>query len=358
MIIELESICNSSINSFSVRWPRTDNAKEYTSKSMKKWLESKGIINENYSAFSLESNGKAESLNRTLFYIAHTMIQEIEHVAGKQKLWAEALTTGNYIRNLLYSGACNRPNKTPFEVIMRRKPTVRFMRSFGSKKYVHVPKAKRRGKLDSRAELGYFVGFANGNSYKVYIPQKQSVIISRDAKFDEISSKTPLLPSSPEAVPMETPTVSFDAFQENAPIDSSEKVISIPTIAEQDNDDVDGATDLQPLTHYPNASRSGLFCPSDRYTHTYAIIALNVWTENQDSDVPTSYKEAISSPDSAAWRTSMEEEMSSIENNGTWIHEMPQQGVKDIGNRWILTNMTDASGALTRRRARLVAKGF
>ena len=322
-------------------------------------VKSKGKIHETSSAYSPESNGKAERFNRTLLDIARTMIQEIEHVAGRQKLWADDLNTANYIRNRLYSGACNYPNKTPFKVIIGRKPNVRFMGSFVSKAYVHVPKAKSKGKLDSKAELGYLISFANGNSYQVYISQKKSVIISRDVKFDEISSKTPLLPSSPGPVPMDTPTVSFDAFQENAPIDSFVNRISIPTSSEQNNDDVDGATDLQPLTHYLIASRSDRIPrPPDRYTDTSAIIALNVRMGNQDSNVPTPYKEVVSGPDNAAWRKAMEEEMSSIENNDTWILEAPQQGVNAIENRWIFTNNTDASGALTRRRARLVAKGF
>ena len=241
---------------------------------------------------------------------------------------------------------------------MGRKPYVRFMRIFGSKSYVHVPKAKRKGILDSKAELGYLVGFANG-SYKVHILQKRSVIISGDVKSDEISSKTPLLPSTPGPVAMDTPTVSLDVFQENAPIDSSENGTSTPSFSEQGNDDVDGATEIQPLTHYPHASRSGpLLRPLDGYTDTYSTIALNVRMGNQDSNVPTSYKEAVSSPAIVAWRNDMKEEMSSIEKNGAQILEAPQQGLKAIGKRWILTNKTDASGALTRRRAILVAKGF
>ena len=47
------------------------------------------------------------------------------------------------------------------------------------------------------------------------------------------------------------------------------------------------------------------------------MIALNVRMGNEDSNVPTAYKEAMPSPDRAAWRSAMEEEISNIQDNET-----------------------------------------
>ena len=122
-------------------------------------------------------------------------------------------------------------------------------------------------------------------------------------------------------------------FEKNELIDSSKNDTLFSTPSEQDNDYGDGANNLQNLTHSPDASRSGRpLRPTDRYTNTSAIIALNVRMGNQDCNAPTSNKESVSSPDDVAWRNAMEKEMSNIENNGTWSLEAPEKGLKGIGN--------------------------
>ena len=47
----------------------------------------------------------------------------------------------------------------------------------------------------------------------------------------------------------------------------------------------------------------------------------------------------------------MEEGISNIQDNDTWVLEEPPKGVKEIGNGWVLANKNDASGELTRHRA-------
>lgn len=80
MILELENVYDSKIKRLCVRRLLTDNAKEFLSKRMKKWLSDKGIVHEKTSLHSPESNGKAERLNRTLLDMARTMMQELSHV--------------------------------------------------------------------------------------------------------------------------------------------------------------------------------------------------------------------------------------------------------------------------------------
>ena len=75
----------------------------------------------------------------------------------------------------------------PYEFITSIRPDLSHIRRFGAKSYVHVTKKKRKGKLVSRARVGYLVGFANGNSYKVYLPDTNSFVVSRDVEFDERS---------------------------------------------------------------------------------------------------------------------------------------------------------------------------
>lgn len=40
--------------------------------------------------------------------------------------------------------------------------------------------------MEACANLGYLVVLPNANTYKLYIPDRNEVIISRDVKFEEV----------------------------------------------------------------------------------------------------------------------------------------------------------------------------
>lgn len=73
---------------------------------------------------------------------------------------------------------------------------------------------------------------------------------------------------------------------------------------------------------------------------------------------PTSYQEALASPQAALWRQAIAEEMKSLTDNGTWTLENPPAGVKPIPTRWVFKIKQNADGSIERYKARLVAKGF
>ena len=54
----------------------------------------------------------------------------------------------------------------------------------------------------------------------------------------------------------------------------------------------------------------------------------------------------------------MEDELKSMETNGVWeLVELPE-GCKTVGCKWLFVTKRDAKGKITRRKSRLVAKGF
>ena len=85
-----------------------------------------------------------------------------------------------------YTSVANDKNKTPFEAIFGRKPDLSHVKKVDSKSYVHIPKARSCGKFNHRAEIGYLVGYHSGNSYRIYLPSKHRVVVSRDVKFHEL----------------------------------------------------------------------------------------------------------------------------------------------------------------------------
>ena len=73
---------------------------------------------------------------------------------------------------------------------------------------------------------------------------------------------------------------------------------------------------------------------------------------------PTSFSEAMSSPQREKWIKAMEEELSSICDNNTWdLVDLPKDK-KAIGSKWVFKVKYDQDGTVQRYKARLVAQGF
>ncbi|PKI67066.1 hypothetical protein CRG98_012604 [Punica granatum] len=75
--------------------------------------------------------------------------------------------------------------KTPYEAWNGVNPVVKNLRVFGCLCYSHVPQTKR-SKLDEKSEPGIFVGYSlQSKDYRVFHPQTDRVIVSRDVVFME-----------------------------------------------------------------------------------------------------------------------------------------------------------------------------
>jgi len=75
------------------------------------------------------------------------------------------------------------------------------------------------------------------------------------------------------------------------------------------------------------------------------------------AQVPSSYGEAMASPDRDRWVAAMDEEQESLAAHNTWTLERTPKGVKPIGTRWVY-QLKEQEGAEPRYKARLVAQGL
>jgi transposase InsO family protein len=76
-------------------------------------LEEKGIKNEFSSAYSPQSNGRIEKVNRLLIEIARALLC---HSGLDYRFWAEAFATAAYVYNRVHLKPGN--PKTPFEYVL------------------------------------------------------------------------------------------------------------------------------------------------------------------------------------------------------------------------------------------------
>ena len=79
--------------------------------------------------------------------------------------------------------------KTPFEAWYGYKPKLQNLKTFGCLCFSYIPQVKR-DKLDKKAEPRIFVGYSSvSKAYRIYLPQDNKVIVSRDIQFFELESE-------------------------------------------------------------------------------------------------------------------------------------------------------------------------
>src|SRR6202521_650990 len=159
---------------------RTDNGGEFLTKEWRQMLKDRGIHHETTSPDTPEQNGDAERQNRTIFDRVCTVLID----AGLPLfLFAEAVNYIVHTKNRNSTSALT--NTTPYEVQFNKKPDISRLRPFGCKAYVYDHSPNRK-KLSPRAFEGIFVGYADSQkAYRIYIPEKRTVICSVHVRFDE-----------------------------------------------------------------------------------------------------------------------------------------------------------------------------
>lgn len=159
---------------------RSDRGGEYTSTEFLNYCEAEGIRRFLRAPYSPQQNGVAERKNRTIVDMARSMLQS---KSMPKEFWAEAVQCAVYVQNRCPHQKLN--DKTPQEMWSGRKPTVSHLRIFGSIAYAHVPD-QRRTKLEDKSKKYIFVGHdEKTKGYKLYNPESQRVIVSRDVRVDE-----------------------------------------------------------------------------------------------------------------------------------------------------------------------------
>ncbi|GJW41404.1 retrovirus-related pol polyprotein from transposon TNT 1-94 [Tanacetum coccineum] len=130
----------------------------------------KGIKMEFSVARTLQQNGVAERKNRTLIKAARTMLADS---LLPTTFWAEAVSTACYVQNRVL---VTKPhNKTPYELLHGRPPSISFMRPFGCHVTI-LNTLDPLGKFDEKADEGFFVGYSiNSKAFRVFNTRTKKV---------------------------------------------------------------------------------------------------------------------------------------------------------------------------------------
>ncbi|GJS76741.1 putative ribonuclease H-like domain-containing protein, partial [Tanacetum coccineum] len=149
---------------------RSDNGTEFKNREMDEFCGQKGIKREYSVARTPQQNGVAERKNRTLIEAARTMLADS---LLPTVFWAEAVNTACYVLNRVL---VTKPhNKTPYELIIGRAPSISFMRPFGCPVTI-LNTLDPLGKFDGKAEEGFLVGYSvNSKAFRVFNTETRKV---------------------------------------------------------------------------------------------------------------------------------------------------------------------------------------
>ncbi|GKD77341.1 ribonuclease H-like domain-containing protein, partial [Tanacetum coccineum] len=108
-------------------------------------------------------NGVAESKNRTLIKAARTML--IDSLLPIP-FWAEAVNTACYVLNRVL--VTKSQNKTPYEWLLGKPPSISFMRPFGCPLTI-LNTLDPLSKFDGKSDEGYLLGYSTSSkAFRVY----------------------------------------------------------------------------------------------------------------------------------------------------------------------------------------------
>jgi hypothetical protein len=386
-----------------VKYFHSDGGGEYINNYLAAYFLEKGIMVEQTCAHTPQHNAIVERANRIVFEMARSMLM---HAGLHSVFWGPAVLTACYLMNLRL--CVNDKTKSAYEMWHGHKPPVKHLRVFGCDAFVHVPKDDRR-KMDPKAIKGIFIGYdrVRENGYRVYDITNHRVIVSRDVMFYEKNftaahsivpngaagsesdasvtlsdsvvlqwvkhNPPPVLPTMP--VPA---SALLDAdheleakYNNNAGNDGSTSPVSVSVVPPVDiaivPSRVDNSTSIlswdapaalqqsQPSTVPTTAVRRSGRVPKSR--HGSFSIAYAVADENE----PKTYAAALASPDVAQWKKAIDDEISSLNENGTFGYVKRSSlpiGANIMDYRWVFKIKRASDGTIEKFKARLVAKGF
>ncbi|KAI3699840.1 hypothetical protein L2E82_44425 [Cichorium intybus] len=193
-----------------VRTVHSDNYSVFKNQTLDGFLKTKGISHNFSAPYTPQQNGVVERRNRSLCEEASTMLN---FANMPMYFWAEAISTACFTQNRSYIHKSF--HITPYEVLNRRKPNVKFLHIFGCRCFILNLKDYLT-KFNEKAEEGIFLGYSQeSKSYRVMNKRTRKIEETFNLRFDDYYIKKSLHPfpmSSifPKPVVDAVPITTFD----------------------------------------------------------------------------------------------------------------------------------------------------
>ena len=403
----------------SVKIIRSDNAAEFLQGQLQDFFLDHKITHETTTPYMSSQNGRAERGIRTLTTIARSLL---DHSRLHPRWWLHAIQHACLLNNYLPSTA-NPDNKSPFSLLHKKDPDLSRLRVFGSPTYCLNPNPKKSNRFLPNAELGYLVGQnPSKQSFLVFIPAKNRIFERYHVSIDESRPWRPNreIPYTNPLEPLDIPSSLPDDSAPNAaqsppdtdvtqpspdivdtqPEDTHDNTHSEPSHSNEPDTPIRDSRDctpndqaIDPPTQQPNPPDSPrgeapYTIPVKRYSRRarkqryvwpfvrtapspleYGAIdephplhhpdyVANVM-ENDLPPVPTSYSQALKSPEADLWIEALEKELKTMDDMKVWdIVPHPGKDRRLVNSVIAFKRKLDENGNISQYKARICAAGY
>jgi transposase InsO family protein len=142
---------------FDIKKVRGGNGSEFKNARIDEYCDDKGIKHDFSSKYTPEQNGIVERRNRNLIDMARSILAEYK-VSDSYR--AKAINTTCHASNRLY---CHKLlKKTPYELLISRKPNISYFRVFGCKCYI-LRNESRLSKFEKKCHEGFLLGYSSNS---------------------------------------------------------------------------------------------------------------------------------------------------------------------------------------------------
>nr|GEY10951.1 hypothetical protein [Tanacetum cinerariifolium] len=185
-IIGLENLL-----SLKVKVIRCDNGTEFKNSDLNQFCGLKGIKREFSVPRTPQQNGIAERKNKTLIEAARTLLADS---LLSILVWAEAVNTACYVQNRVL---VTKPhNKTPYELLHGRLPSIGFMRPFGCLVTI-LNTLDPLGKFQGKVNEGFLVGYSVCSKAFIVF-NSRTRIVQENLHINFIENKPNVVGSGPD----------------------------------------------------------------------------------------------------------------------------------------------------------------
>jgi hypothetical protein len=347
-----------------IRIYATDNGTEFINNKFKSYLINHGITHQLSLVYTLESNGLAERINRTILNKVRCLLFNSNL---PKELWGEAAITATYLYNRTPHSKLD--FKTPYELKYNQRPDISHIKTFGS---IAFYKNKHNiKKLDPRANKGILIGLGQ-NMYKIWDINNKKFIWSRDVtilenKFINNNNSIDILEDNNE-IELEVEYNDNNSPQDIRDTRDMRDMRDIRDTRDINNNNSSNNNILNPSNieniiennNIPNSQEtsSSYTLDNDNNNDNSAFdideLALIVNLNNE----PNNYKEAISSPNNKEWIEAMQKEINELNRQNTWNLATLPDNRTTLRGKWVYKIKTDINNNIIKYKARWVVKGF
>nr|GEV13482.1 retrovirus-related Pol polyprotein from transposon TNT 1-94 [Tanacetum cinerariifolium] len=360
----------------------SDNRTEFKNNNLNQFCGIKGIkgIKREFSVpRTPQQNGNAERKNRTLIEAARTMLADS---LLPIPFWAEAVNTACYVQNRVL--VTKLKNKTPYELLHGRKPSIGFMRPFGCPVTI-LNTLDFLGNFDEKVDEGFLVRYsASSKAFRVFNSRTQ--IVQETLHINFLENKPNVIGSGPTwlfDLDTLTKTMNYQpvtASNQSNPSAGVQEQLDAEKAGEENEPEFKGRkpqseVNVSLSSRYRNLSKefedfsdnsinednvAGTLVPAVRKlstnsTNTFSVAgpsnaAVNITYSDDEDDVGAE-------ADFTNLETSITEELLQFKMQKVWVLVDLPHRKGAIGNKWVFRNKNDKRDIVVRNKARLVAQG-